>query len=176
MRAMIIKNLSNPILTSAFIACASVFFLAAALIAEHVFGLKPCILCLYQRIPYLITAIIGFLGLFFALKKLPRKTGFLLFFAALIFLGQMVLAFYHVGVEQHWWVSVFEACKADISGDDINALLKKIESAKSVPCDQIPWQLFGISMAGYNVLTAIAMSVISFLSGILILRKDSGLL
>ena len=33
--------------------------ITAALIAEHIFGLAPCILCLYQRIPYVALTLLG---------------------------------------------------------------------------------------------------------------------
>jgi len=40
----------------------SLLSLIIALYIEYVMGIKPCRLCLYQRIPYLISLFISFLG------------------------------------------------------------------------------------------------------------------
>lgn len=168
--------LANTPLIAAFIMAASIFFLAAALTAEHVFGLKPCILCIYQRWPYVATTLLGLVALILAAKTgQENKAAFVIFVTALVFLGEAGLAFYHVGVEQHWWISAFEGCKVSFDGNTED-LLATIQNAQAVRCDEIPWQIFGISMAGYNVLTALGMAVICLLSSILIVRKKNGVL
>lgn len=103
-----------------------------------------------------------------------KKAAFVIFMAALVFFGEAGLAFYHVGVEQHWWISAFEGCKVDLDFNTEN-ILETIQNAQAVRCDEIPWQMFGISMAGYNVLTA-GMAIISLLSSILVVRKKNGVL
>jgi disulfide bond formation protein DsbB len=35
-------------------------------------------------------------------------------------------------------------------------------SAPVVRCDQVPWSLFGISMAGYNVVLSLALAAFAF--------------
>ncbi|HEY9164284.1 MAG TPA: disulfide bond formation protein B, partial [Magnetovibrio sp.] len=37
--------------------------LVMAYVAQYGFDLEPCILCLYQRIPYALVAILGFAGM-----------------------------------------------------------------------------------------------------------------
>ena len=37
----------------------SICALGIALLGEHVFGIRPCILCLYQRVPYVISAVLA---------------------------------------------------------------------------------------------------------------------
>lgn len=168
--------LASAPLVAAFIMAASVAFLAAALTAEHVFGLAPCILCIYQRWPYVATAFLGLVALFFALKGgQTGKAAFFIFIAGLVFLGEAGLAFYHVGVEQRWWVSAFEGCKVSFDGS-AEDMLAAIQNRQAVRCDEIPWQMFGISMAGYNVVTALGMALISLLSSVLIIRKKNGVL
>lgn len=170
------KLLSNPVFVTSGIMTASLLFLASALTAEHVFGLQPCILCLYQRAPYVITALLGLLGLILTTTmNAPSKAAFIVVLAAIVFFGEAALAFYHVGVEQHWWISAFEGCKVTFEGD-VQTLLEKIQSSQAVRCDEIPWQMFGISMAGYNVITALGMAIGSLISGILIMRKLNGVL
>ncbi len=31
-----------------------------------------------------------------------------------------------------------------------------------MPCDEVPWSLFGVSMAGYNVLASLGLALASF--------------
>ena len=44
----------NPFGTSFVLATASAAALSLAFISEYVFGLQPCILCLYQRAPFAV--------------------------------------------------------------------------------------------------------------------------
>ena len=137
----------------------SVAALANAYTAEYVFGLEPCILCLYQRIPYAIAGVLGAAALFMPSFRLPAVA-----VAGVVFLAGAVLAFYHVGVEQHWWVSA-AACGAGGGGDgpatvdDLRQLLMQAKPVKA--CDQVDWTLFGLSMATYNVALSLALATAS---------------
>ena len=154
--------LSNPTLVFIFIVLASLFALGFALTSEYAFGLKPCILCLYQRTPYVLASLIGLLG--FILARGTNKPGLaisLTGFTALIYFFESGLAFYHVGVEQHWWASAFEACKVSFDDDSSKSLLDAIMNTPAVRCDEIPWQMFGVSMAGYNSMMSFGLGVIT---------------
>ena len=48
----------------------SLLSLIIALYIEYVMGIKPCRLCLYQRIPYLISLFISFLGYMYIKRPL----------------------------------------------------------------------------------------------------------
>jgi len=142
--------------------------LGNAYAAQYIFDLEPCILCLYQRIPY---AVIGLLGVFGFLAPAGRYTQLIAGLAGLTFLAGAAIAFYHVGVEQHWWASAASCGGGDpgqtVSMDQFQALLqKKPEKA----CDEIDWTLFGISMATYNALLSTALAALS-LAAVRRLRK-----
>ncbi len=81
---------------------ASVGALAAAYTAQFGFGLEPCILCLYQRIPYAVAGLLGLLALLLPPGRYPvwAVAG-----CGAAFAAGAGIAFYHVGVEQHWWMS-----------------------------------------------------------------------
>jgi len=125
--------------------------LATAYTAQYGFGLEPCVLCLYQRIPYALVAILGF-----AAMLRPYLAGRMLALAALVFLAGAGLAVYHFGVEQHWWASA-----AGCSGGSLKAgvntadLLQSLEAAPPKPCDQVDWTVLGVSMAGWNALFSV---------------------
>lgn len=137
------------------VAAACVGALGTAYTAQYGFGLEPCILCLYQRIPY---ALAGVLAL--AAIMMPRGIGrtALLMLCVPVFLVGAGIAFYHVGVEQHWWASA-AGCGGSVSAftttADLQAsLLAKPEKA----CDDVDWTLFGLSMTVYNVAASLVLA------------------
>ena len=67
----------------------------AAYIIEYGLGYKPCKLCIYQRIPYIISIIIILNFLF--IKKYRKASLLVLSFISLF---GSVLAFYHFGIDQ----------------------------------------------------------------------------
>lgn len=50
------------------LAAISAFALSMAFTAQYIFGLEPCILCLYQRIPYALVIALGLTGFLTAPK------------------------------------------------------------------------------------------------------------
>ena len=57
-----IKNiLANKIIAISAIFLISSISLMMALMAQYVFDLEPCILCLYQRVPFYINIALGFI-------------------------------------------------------------------------------------------------------------------
>ena len=167
--------LCDPRCAGLAIAALSAALIFGALYFEHAKGLEPCILCLYQRIPHAITFILGILAAALSCKfNRPKLGSLFLFLSGLVFLSGAVLAIYHVGVEQHWWVSAFEACAAPGIYSASGNLLQEIESTAAVRCDIIPWSLFGISMAGYNALISFGMAIFSIVASICSVRKANG--
>ena len=131
----------------------SVAALAFAFISQYGFDLHPCQLCIYQRWPFAITIVLGAAAL---LWRDHRK----LFLAAiaLTFVANAGIAGFHVGVEQGWWQGL-SGCSAETgTATSLEELRKQIMSAPIVRCDEIAWSLFGISMAGYNVLLCLIMA------------------
>ncbi len=144
------------------ILAASIGALATAYTAELAFGVEPCILCLYQRIPY---ALAGTLALAALLAPGERVKVWAVIGAGVAFLAGAEIAFYHVGVEQHWWRSVASCGVAagdpqPETVDELRRLLTQARPAKA--CDEIDWTLFGVSMATYNVAASLALAYGAF--------------
>ncbi|NQU57638.1 MAG: disulfide bond formation protein B [Rhodospirillales bacterium] len=134
-------------LIPAFIFLVAIGTMALALSAQYIFKLDPCILCLYQRVPFVLTGLLAVMAL--RLKVSSPLIPLIIILCGLIYLSGAGIAIYHVGVEQHWWVS---GCTGDLSEtvtlDQLRASLMQ-KPAKS--CDDVDWTLYGISMATYNV-------------------------
>ena len=137
------------------VAQAGIAALATAYYAQIVYGLEPCILCLYQRIPFAIAIGLGLVGMF-----RPATLRWVLALAGLAFLAGSIIALYHVGVEQHWWEST---CAGDLPSQMSTAnLMEQLQMKPEKACDELEWALFGISMATYNVPYSLGLAVFSF--------------
>jgi disulfide bond formation protein DsbB len=143
--------------------------LAAAYTAQYGFGLQPCNLCLYQRVPYSLN-IVGGIAALLATFRYPRLATLLLFLSALLFLTGAGIAGFHVGVEHHWWQGL-ESCSDTLPKTASVEELRKLLAQRLtvVRCDQVRWSLFGISMAGYNFLASLTLG-----GGVLYLLRRKG--
>ncbi|GIR54019.1 MAG: hypothetical protein CM15mP62_14900 [Rhodospirillaceae bacterium] len=61
------------------------------------------------------------------------------------------IALFHVGVEQQLW-SGTQGCGSNIEATSVEAFRLKLLQQPIVRCDEIAWSLFGVSMAGYNLI------------------------
>ena len=144
----------NSILKKYFllIFCISIFSLLSVIYIEFVLNQKPCKLCVYQRIPYIVAIFICFLG-FTSQKKVNW-----LFFLTLVFISSSFLSGYHVGIENGIF-SEFSGC----SNTNIN-LIDKTDIIKSLnenlpSCKEINFKIFGFSLATINLFISILISL-----------------
>lgn len=144
----------------------SVAALGGAYISEYGFGLEPCILCLYQRIPYFIVIVLGALGLTFArkFKKLLTIVSILTIFAG------ACIAFYHMGVEYKWFVMQTSCDNFDPAPTSFEELQRQVLGKTAVPCDKPQLVFIGLSMAGWNLVISLLVVMVS----ICIMRCDDG--
>ena len=145
-------------------ACASAAMLAAAHAFETFGGYAPCELCLHQREVYWVALGVGVVGFALGYMRLAwarRGADALL---ALIFLVSVGLAAYHAGVEWKWWPGPASCTGA--GHVDASQLAAFMHGAKaSAPqCDQAAWRMFGLSMAGYNAIISVGLTVLSLLA------------
>lgn len=170
--------LNDPRLVPALILAASVAVLGTAFAFQYIGGLEPCILCYYQRVPY--AAAIALAGGALWLTARPGGAGaaqgaakWLVRLSGLGFLIGAGIAFFHVGVEQHWWAGT-ESCVTEGAATTLEELEAQLEAARIVRCDQIQWSLFGISMAGYNVLASLGLAAFAFAGPGVLARLAAG--
>ena len=80
---------------------------------------------------------------------------------ALGYLANSGLAAYHAGVEWHFWPGPDTCTAAQALPTNPADLLKGLDTARVVRCDEATWRLFGLSFAGWNVLISLALFAIS---------------
>ena len=119
-------------------------------------GLEPCELCLYQRWPYYAVMAAAALALLAGRRGVTMA---FLWLSALVFLAGAGLALYHVGVEQHW-IAGPTACTGSggpVAG--IEEFRRRLLAQQVVQCDEVQWSLFGVSLAGWNVVASLALAL-----------------
>ncbi len=151
-----------PSAVAGLIVAASVAALSAALLAQYVGGLEPCPLCVYQRYPYGLTIAFGAL----ALATAERGQWPMLFvgLSGVAFAAGGAIAVYHAGVEQGWFEGLAACAAGAETPDTLEELRAQLLAAAPPRCDEAPWSLFGISIAGYNALYSAALAALSFAS------------
>ena len=132
--------------------------LAVAYTAEVALELETCTLCLYQRVPYVLSGVLGLVALLVPRGRLRVAAATT---AGGAFLTGAGIAFYHVGVEQHWWASA-ASCGGDLSqGLNVQHLQQHLLEKPPKACDEVDWMLFGVSMATYNVAASLILALAS---------------
>jgi disulfide bond formation protein DsbB len=124
--------------------------LLGALAFQHIGGMAPCKLCIWQRYPHALAVVTGAL-------MLALHVRWLALIGAAAALATAAVGIYHVGVEQGWWQGPSTCSAGPVEELSPDALLDQIMAAPLVRCDDIPWELFGISMAGWNALVSLAL-------------------
>ena len=138
----------------AFVLAASAVALGGALVSQYWGGLAPCELCLLQRWPWGVAIVISFVATMVASRTALPWVALLL---AFVFVVSSGLAFYHVGVEQHWFAGPTACSGGATAADTLEALKAQILRQQPVRCDEPAWSLAGISLAGWNLLASLIM-------------------
>lgn len=159
---------------AAVVAAGGLATLGGALMMQYAGGLAPCELCLWQRWPYGVAIGLALLALLL-IRQHGRARGPDPWAAAplvgctVAFAVGAGLGAFHVGVEQGWWQGLAE-CGGGGTPDSLQALKAQVLGAPVVRCDAVAWSLFGISLAGYNILISLALGGVSLAGARRLLR------
>ena len=134
---------------------ASILVLGTALLSQYWGGLTPCELCLLERWPWWVAIAIAAAAWLTGGRFTVQIPAILL---AIVFLASAGVAVYHVGVEQHWFAGPTACTVGRGDANSVEALRAQLLGKKPVMCDEVQWSLFGISLAGWNLLASIAMA------------------
>lgn len=138
----------------------SVGIILTALGFEYIGGYSPCPLCLMQRYAFYAGIPLTFLAMALIAER-SRIAALLFLFVALAYLANAGLAAYHAGVEWQFWPGPDTCTAAQALPTNPADLLKGLDTARVVRCDEATWRLFGLSFAGWNVLISLALFAIS---------------
>ena len=127
--------------------------LTAAFIIQYGLGHQPCKLCIYERIPYILSIFLIIELIFF--KKNEKTTLLLL---SLIFVISGILAFYHFGIEQGFFTESF-VCES-VSFSETLTKDQVLEQLKQNPisCKNVSFTILGLSLASINIIFSLVLS------------------
>ncbi|MEZ5930654.1 MAG: disulfide bond formation protein B [Alphaproteobacteria bacterium] len=138
------KNASLLLVLAALAVLATVFAL------QYLAGLEPCKMCIWQRWPFAILAVLGLIGAF----AWPRA---MLALGLLTLLVSIGLGGYHVAVEQGW-LALPAGCAAGADASSVEEL-KALLKAAPPTCDQVGFSVLGLSLAGWNVVSSTILAL-----------------
>ncbi|CUJ22925.1 disulfide bond formation protein B [Cognatishimia activa] len=130
---------------------ASATMILAAWGFQYIGGYPPCKMCYWQRYPHFAAIVIG--GLALALK-----TKIFAWLGALAMLITAGIGIFYFGGERKLWDGPSSCSSTSIDGLSSDELFNQIMSAPLVRCDEIPWEMFGLTMANLNALASLAFA------------------
>jgi len=154
MTTLVTRRLGN---TLGFLAC--VALMAYALYAQHVLGLEPCPLCIFQRVAVIA---VGVLFLIAALHH-PGRTGARVYGGLLVLaaLAGMLISLRHVWIQAQPPGTV-AACGAGLDYlmeiMPLTQVITKVLTG-SGECGKVDWTLLGLSMPWWVLFSLAALSV-----------------
>lgn len=143
-------SLRRAAIATVVIAAATIL---GALASQHLFGLVPCKLCLWQRWPYYVGVPLAVL-VALAPARLVRSG---LWLVALVFLASAGLGAYHAGVEWGVFAGPADCGGGSGSAGQVGDFLKSLETTRVVSCTEAAWRFLGLSLAGWNALVSLGL-------------------
>ncbi len=131
----------------------SFFSLAAAFYIEYILGFKPCMLCIYQRIPYAMALLISLTVFFIGNRNI------LLIILGLTFLAGIFLSGYHVSIEKGFIDSIFSCTGENIKALEKEEILKSLNNIQP-DCKDVDFSIFGVSLATLNFIISFVLTIV----------------
>ena len=132
--------------------------IGVGLILQHVVGLEPCPLCIFQRVAYFLLGAFALAAAAAAPRRVARWLGVLMLLSALTGVG---IAGWHV------WLQLNPESLS--CGPGLSVMLENFPLSQVLPrvfkgsgdCSQAGWTLFGLSIAGWSLVWFTLLSLAS---------------
>ena len=134
----------------------SLLALGAAYIAEMFFGLVPCKLCLYERIPYFVVILPSVL-------MIARGYSKIFFVSVACYVVGIAISCYHAGLEYGWFTDILQCAGDLVTGASFTDLKTALLSKVTVVSCSVPSFVFmGISLSGWNAVYMVVCLIWAF--------------
>lgn len=131
--------------------------LIAALVFQY-FGVAPCDLCITQRWPHLLAALLGAALMALRLPAAVFRAGALAGAGAAALTG--AIGVYHSGVERGLFEGPDSCTSGPVGTLSAQDLLAQIQAAPLIRCDEIAWQMWGVTMPNLNAIASFAFAAL----------------
>jgi disulfide bond formation protein DsbB len=145
-------NRISPIRVASTYIIISTWLIMGAFFMQIFFDIRPCELCLWQRIPHYVVM--------FGAVLLPlRFIRFTLILQGFAFFANLCLSAYHSGIERKWWQGFSGCTTSNIQDVSVEQLYTQLLNTAIVKCDEIPWSFMGLSLTNYNFLISLVLCI-----------------
>ncbi|MXZ81863.1 MAG: disulfide bond formation protein B [Gammaproteobacteria bacterium] len=141
-----------------FLCCAGL--VGAALYYQHVDGLEPCPLCIFQRIAFILMGAVFLI----ALVHNPRRTGMSIYGALAAVIGVCGLAI----AARHVWLQNAPEDRVPECGPGLDYMMEVLPFRQmlekvlkgSGECAEVVWTFLGLSMPTWSLIWLIALTAV----------------
>lgn len=119
---------------------------------QYIGGMPPCKMCYWQRYPHMAAVFIGAAAVFL-------KTRIFAYMGAVAMAITSGIGVYHSGVERKLWQGPTSCTSGAVDGLSAQELMSQIMAAPLVRCDDIPWEMFGVTMANLNAIGSLCFAL-----------------
>ena len=142
----------------------SIISIISALYIEYILHYEPCILCIYQRLPYIAAIFISFIGFnYFTNDKI-------LILIIMIFIISAMISGYHFGIENNLLKELTSCTTNSLDISNKSKLLETLNKSMPVNCKDTTFKILGVSLAAINTVFSILIVIMS--TRILIYEKN----
>lgn len=138
----------------------SIISLGSAYFIEHVMLIQPCILCIYQRVPYFVLGTLALIGFILNNRINHRKiNSYILICIMINIIIGAIIAGYHTGVERKIFKPT-QKCRAHFEFSDTISISENIQmlyAQSMASCSEVALEIFGLSLTEWNLLLNIAI-------------------
>ncbi|MDU0340471.1 disulfide bond formation protein B [Bosea rubneri] len=153
---------ANPRRVLALIGLASLALIAGAWFFELVVLLRPCKLCLEQRVPHYAAIGLAAVALLLAHSRGAQLVA--LAALALLMAWSTGLGIYHSGVEWGWFAGPNDCGGAPAPlAAGMQDFMKQLQTTRVVSCTEAAWRFLGLSLAGWNALASAGLLIAALL-------------
>jgi disulfide bond formation protein DsbB len=143
----------------ALVALTAIAMILVALFMQHVVGLNPCPLCIFQRIAYLLLAVAAGVAAWRAPRPSARAFG----------VAGVILALIGAGIAA-WHVRLFQSPESLACGPGLGAMLENFPLAQALPrifqgsgdCADASAVVLGVSLAGWSLVGFLVLTLVLF--------------
>ncbi|TQI73730.1 disulfide bond formation protein DsbB [Bosea sp. AK1] len=155
------SRLPNSRQLIALIGIVSLALIAGAWFFELALHLRPCKLCLEQRMPHYAAIGLALAGL--VLARSPRLQWLVLLGLAGLMAWSTGLGIYHAGVEWGWFMGPNDCGGAAAAATGMQDFMKQLQTTRIVACSEAAWRFLGLSLAGWNALASAGLFLLAVL-------------
>ena len=127
----------------------------SALYIEFILEYKPCKLCIYQRIPYIVAIFISFIGFNY------YKNDNILIILIIVFTLSSIISGYHFGIENSFFNELSSCTNNSLDQLNKKELLETLGKNLPIDCKDATFKILGVSLAAINTILSISIVIIS---------------